>query len=302
MKKRPGSWVFAWKQLRAIKRLKERGVAIVWTAHNRIPHESEFPMLDHLLSSKVASIADRIIVHSNAAREEITEACGIKDQRKIELIYHGNYRGVYGDLPEKGDSRVKLGLGNEEFVFLFLGAVRPHKGVSDLIDAYRLANLDCRLIIAGNIQDKEFESELRDLEKELPGLVLMSGFIPDEDLGGYFAASDVVVLPYQRSLTSGALVLAMSFERACIVPDFDTFTEFIDERGGFSYPAGSTFELAEAMRKAMEARGRMEEFGRCNGKIASRWDWKEVARRTSAVYDEAFGMKAEGYCVDSTRL
>lgn len=296
LKYRPGSWLSAWRQIRALKRLRQQGVSIVWTAHNRIPHESIVPFFDQKIAGIVAANADRIIVHSEAAGREIMNACGIGDGRKIKLIHHGNYRGVYGELQEREDSRSRLGLKQEEFVFLFLGAVRPHKGVSELIDAYRTVETDARLVVAGNIKDRKFEENLRREEERMPGLKLMSGFIPDEELGRYFAAADVVVLPYQRSLTSGALILAMSFGRACIVPDFDTFTEFIDESGGFSYPAGDTVKLAQTMRAAVNAGNEVDCMGQRNFELSGQWNWSEVGKLTREVYDQAMKV-ASSRCI-----
>jgi glycosyltransferase involved in cell wall biosynthesis len=244
------------------------------------------------MSSKVAGLADRIIVHSEAAKREIAHECGVTTDGTIKVVHHGNYHSVYGEVLEKFSARGQLGLGESEFVFLFLGAIRPHKGVSDLIAAFRSSGLDATLLIAGNISDKEFEARLREEERQVPGIRLMSGFIPDDKIGVFLSSADLVVLPYQRSLTSGALILAMTFARACIVPDFDTFTEFIDERGGYQYTSGNVQELAVVMSRALADRDRLEEMGQRNGRLVDQWDWTGVARLTAGVYEEAMMTKS----------
>jgi len=48
-------------------------------------------------------------------------------------------------------------------------------------------------------------------------------------------ACDVVVFPYQEILTSGAVILAMSFGRACVAPRLGCIQDVLDDKGAFIY-------------------------------------------------------------------
>ncbi|WP_242482112.1 glycosyltransferase, partial [Trichormus variabilis] len=61
-----------------------------------------------------------------------------------------------------------------------------------------------------------------------PNIKFIPGFVPSEKLQIYLNACDVVVFPYRDILTSGAVMLAMSFGRACIAPRKGCIAEVLD--------------------------------------------------------------------------
>lgn len=64
-------------------------------------------------------------------------------------------------------------------------------------------------------------------------------------------AADYVVLPYRRILTSGALALALGFERPVIVPDLAPLLEVVRaDREALVFRAGDQVDLARTMLKA----------------------------------------------------
>ena len=59
-------------------------------------------------------------------------------------------------MPNREHARSELNLRDDEDVVLFMGAINPYKGITDLIEAVSIARRDrprLRLIIAGNPQD-----------------------------------------------------------------------------------------------------------------------------------------------------
>jgi glycosyltransferase involved in cell wall biosynthesis len=61
----------------------------------------------------------------------------------------------------------------------------------------------------------------------------LPGYVADDDVQVHLNACDVYVLPYQRVLTSGAAVLAMSFGKPCIAPRTGCVTDILKEEGAF---------------------------------------------------------------------
>jgi beta-1,4-mannosyltransferase len=47
--------------------LRARGVRVVWTVHNLLPHDARDPRFDLAVARLVARLADRVIVHSRHA-------------------------------------------------------------------------------------------------------------------------------------------------------------------------------------------------------------------------------------------
>ena len=63
------------------------------------------------------------------------------------------------------------------------------------------------------------------------------GFVPDDELQVYLRAADVVATPFLEILTSGSVLLAMSFERAVIAPRRGCVAETVGDDGGILYDA-----------------------------------------------------------------
>lgn len=64
-------------------------------------------------------------------------------------------------------------------------------------------------------------------------------------------AADFVVAPYHRTLTSGAVALALGFGRPVIVPDLEPLLEIVQpHREALVYRAGAEADLIRVMRDA----------------------------------------------------
>ena len=71
-------------------------------------------------------------------------------KRGVVVVPHGNYIERYPNHISRQEALQQLDLPGGEFVYLFLGLLRPYKGVEDLIDAFnKLAPPTGRLLIVG---------------------------------------------------------------------------------------------------------------------------------------------------------
>jgi glycosyltransferase involved in cell wall biosynthesis len=277
-------WLFA----RRLARLRQRGVPVVWTAHNVVPHESTLGALDLWMSRTVALHAHRIICHSAGARADLISHLQIADDAKVRVIPHGHYIESYPNGLSRTACRTTLCLPADVTVFLLLGAIRPYKGVLELIDAFRrMTEPDVRLLIAGKPHDTTIDTDVRARTAQDARVSYYPGRVSDEDLQVYLNAADTVVLPYQKSLSSGALVLAMSFGRACIAPRLPGLADCLGDRGGILYAADGRDALFEALSTAVAQRQRLPEMGAANLEQARSWDWTSIAAATAECYGEA---------------
>ena len=197
--------------------LKLLGRRIVWTVHNLKAHDDRNPRLDRFCTTFVAKRADAIIVHCEAASRALVDEFGLKQTGKVSVIPHGHYCGVYENKTGRSEARRVLGVDESRLMLLFLGQVRPYKGVLDLIDAFvALNHNEVELVIAGKTRDDRSSEVIRRRCAVHPRIMYQPGFVADDDIQTYMNACDAVVLPYRDILTSGAVILAMSFGRACI--------------------------------------------------------------------------------------
>ncbi len=243
-----------------------RGIRIVWTVHDLEHHDRVHPLLDRVLTRLTMRIAHARITH-----------CAVAGVPDAVVIPHGNYIGCYENRVTRAEARRALGIEEQEFVFLFLGWVRPYKGVQELIDAFQ--QLDAgRLIIAGEARPAAFGELLERRASGNPRISIHAERIPDDRLQHYFNACDVVVLPYRHVLTSGAAMLAMSFARPCIAPRIGCMEEMLD--GALLYEPGG---LLAALKRAMEAPD-LARMGERNYARAAGWGWEDVAGSLVGVY------------------
>jgi len=259
--------------------LKVYGIKIVWTVHNIVDHERKFVSIQLIFSKLLARLCNGLIVHCPSAKREVVKVFRVNDSL-IVVIPHGRY--TYTNTISKIQARQRLKIG-PDIVFLYFGTIRPYKGIPKLIDAFKKLNHKrAKLLIAGNPFDEGFAKELQNRCRENENIRTIFEFIPDDELQVYMNAADVVVLPYIDILTSGAVILAMSFGKPVIAPTIGCMPDILDTKGSLLYNPAEKDALVKAMRKAMDAD--LENMGKHNFKLAEMLQWDEVAKRTYEVY------------------
>lgn len=265
--------------------LRIMGVKIVWTAHNLKIHENLYPLLDEICAFVIVRLAHAVIAHCEAAKCEIATTLRLKNKDKIFVVPHGNYIGCYENTLDQGEARKALNIPNSNLVFLFLGLIRPYKGVFELLEAFKqLHRNEVQLVIAGKVWNDELSEQVRQKTESHDNIKFMPGFVPDAQIQVYMNACDVVVFPYRDVLTSGAVILAMSFGRTCIAPRMGCIGEILDNSGAFLYDPNLEEGLFQAMNRAVENSADLLRMGEYNKQLADQWSWNHVAQKTLNVY------------------
>jgi beta-1,4-mannosyltransferase len=264
--------------------LKLAGVKIIWTAHNLKSHDSLYPLLDGICTSIVAKLAQAIIVHGETAKYEIATKLKVRNKDKIFVVPHGNYSGYYENSIDRVAARKLLNIPSTNLVFLFIGLIRPYKGVLEMIEAFKHLHYDkLQLAIAGKVSSDELHSQISQ-KSENSNIMFIPGFVPDNQLQVYMNACDIVVFPYQEVLTSGAAILAMSFGKACIAPRMGCFQDVLDDSGAFLYDPDIKTGLFQAMTCAIQNRNNLLNMGMYNQQLVTQWSWDRIAQKTLDVY------------------
>jgi glycosyltransferase involved in cell wall biosynthesis len=139
---------------------------------------------------------------------------------------------------------------------MFFGLIRPYKGLDLFIRAcakLRNTGIDFQgLIIGEAYEDSQPYHDLIS-EHNLDNVIeFREEFVPDEDVPGYFAAADALVLPYRSATQSGIVGIAMHLERPVIATRVGGLDEYIlDGETGFLVPPEDPDALAVAMEKIL---------------------------------------------------
>ena len=273
--------IYAWQ----LWSLRRQGVRIAWTVHNIQNHENQLVRLERWCSKLTARLAHTVITHGELARREVIREFRVADESKVVVVPQGNYIDSYPNSIKREQARRTLQLNDDETVFLFLGMIRPYKGVLELIEAFkRLETPRARLLIAGESWDEELVSEIQRRTQGQKQISFRRGFVPDEEIQLFMNACDVTVYPFRAVLTSATVMLSLSFGRACIAPRLGCISEILDERGGFTYDPADENGLLTALREAVRRRDELPRMGDHNRRQAEEWNWERVATMTAQIY------------------
>jgi glycosyltransferase involved in cell wall biosynthesis len=258
------------------------GYNIVWTVHNLFPHERPDPYLvDYLARLALAQLATNVIVHCQHGHDTLCKT--FRRHRNVHVIKHAAYVGFYPDTISRQQARLLLGLSLDQRVFLFVGNLRVYKGLDSLIEAFRqIPNTKATLIIAGKPWTALVETHLLNMAQGDNRIVVHPTYVPDSELQNYFKAADVAVLPYNRILSSGSVLLAMSFGCPVIVPALGCIPEIVPSDAGILYDTSDHDGLLGALQVSMAAD--TEAMGHRAYEHAMRLTFAEMAERTLMVY------------------
>jgi beta-1,4-mannosyltransferase len=271
-----------WLRLRRLRRL---GVRVVWTIHDIFHHEARFPRVELAFCRMFHRSADAVIVHSAAAGRAVERQWSVRRTDGVFVIPHGNYLNSYPNRIDRIQAREKLGVPAGKLVYLFLGLIRPYKGVTRLVREFKTLPEDrVHLLIAGKPINDTLSAEIAGEIGGRSNIGYLPGFVADDEVQDFMNAADVVVFPYTRALTSGALILAMSFGRACIAPKMGALEDTLDEGGGFLFEPEERDSLRTSLHDALANDASLPAMGAHNLARAKQWGWDEVARLTAEVY------------------
>lgn len=258
---------------------RARGVACVWTVHNLQGHDRTHPRLEEWLWRFLVPRLDGVVLLSQATEAPLWRRHPASRRLPSRVVPHGHFRGVYPNTIGRDAARARYGFGPRDRVAAFVGRIRPYKNVDQLIAAVRgLDDPALRLVVAGHADDPALGGRLRALAGDDPRIRLDLGFLPDDAMQVPLNAADLVVLPYQDILNSGAAILALSFGRPVLVPGLGAMGEL---RAMAGHPWVQCFDgplTAGALERALAA------VPAQGDPDLTPLDWSESGRRLADFY------------------
>ncbi len=218
----------------------------IFLCHNVEPHEST--PLDRWLAAYALGAADGFLVHAEAEAARLsTRAQG----RPIRVHPHPSYEFFSERRPSREEARAAIGAQGR--VILFFGYVRGYKGLADLLEALRIARPDAwdRLYVVGEFYEPRarYETALRD--PALAGkTTVVDRYVANEEVAAYFAAADVVALPYRSATGSGIAQIAFGAGVPVIATRAGGLEDVVEDRvSGLLVPPSDPPALARAIER-----------------------------------------------------
>ncbi len=210
---------------------------------------------------------------------------------------------------DREESRRRLGVGSDEFLFLAVGRNHPQKDYPTLLDAVaRLATSrsagvppapPCKLVIAGRdapalqpeVDTRGLGGSVRLVEVGLPSYETAgaSAFdLPPREMIDLYRSADAFVMSSLLEGFSSAILEAMAAALPVIVTDAPGCADFVAaEDTGWIVPTGDPEALAKNMRALAADAGARQDLAARSLKRATAFDWPAVVDRYLELYREA---------------
>lgn len=246
---------------------------ILFVCHNVFPHE-RFP-LDRLLTKWTLGCGRYFITQSKMDARDLLSV-------KHDAVYRVTPHPTYGMFCKQGMSmqkaREQLQIDQGQRVLLFFGFVRKYKGLQYLLEAMKLLkerDFKVQLWVVGDFgEDKdEYVEQIRTFEIG-DQVQMVQGYVPDDEVEKYFAASDLVVLPYLSATQSGIVQIAFGFEKPVLVTEVGGLPDVVTNgKTGYVVEPRSAEMIAEAIMDYY-INNRREAFVSQIEKEKDRFSWK----------------------------
>lgn len=254
-----------------------KNIKILFVCHNVFPHE-RFPM-DRILAKAVLRQGDRYIVQSRMDAEDLQTI--IKDPIFRQTV-HPTYNAFRLENMSAEEARSRLGIRMDEKILLFFGFVREYKGLKYLIQAMPQI-VRCIpgaiLLIVGDFSGEESKKQYVEMiaRKQVQDCIrIYDGYIPDREVEKFFAASDLVMLPYISATQSGIAQIAYGFEKPVVATNVGGLPDVVaDGRTGYIVEPENADALADAAVDFFE-KDRAVEFAGNVKKEAYRFSWERM--------------------------
>jgi len=227
-------------------------IKILFICHHVTPPDGG--PFDFFLARRVLASGDHFIVLSE---EDYKRLRRVLPKADIRLAAHPTYDIFHRNSSiDKVEARERLGISEDERLILFFGFVRRYKGLPYLLKAMPrvLQRIKVHLLIVGEFWESEraYQRAIERLGLK-ESVTILNRYVPNEEVSLYFAAADVVVLPYLEATQSGVVQLAYGFERPVITTTVGGLTETVSHgRTGLIVPPRDSDALAEAIIRFFE--------------------------------------------------
>jgi len=216
---RPDTVVLQWwtgavlhTYLRLARHAVRRGARVIMEWHEgQDVGEAALPAARRYVGALLPRLLSRVdahVVHSAFDLDAISAVHALREV-PVAVIPHGPFDHL------ARSATIAVPSHDQPFRLLYLGVVRPFKGVEDLVEAFssldREQAVRFRLSIVGETWEGWSAPGAAIARSPHADLIeRVDRYVTDAELGEYFAQADAVVLPYHRSSASGPLQIAMS--------------------------------------------------------------------------------------------
>ncbi|HEY7370235.1 MAG TPA: glycosyltransferase family 4 protein [Thermoanaerobaculia bacterium] len=272
-------WTSFWGlPLRALLRHFRRaaaGTPRVLLCHNVVDHEGG--ALRAFLATGAFSAADAFFVHTRENAQWLTRRFPGRPVGSAPLPVLP-FAAAPGD---RAAARRLLGLDPDGPLVLFLGLVRPYKGVDVLLEAAPriVAETGASVAVVGEVFPEAAElARRREASPVREKILWRDAYVPESDMASWLAACDLLVLPYRRISASAIAARGIAAARPLVASRVGGLAEIVEPGvTGELFEPGDSAGLAAAVSRAL-ARGQSA-YAPGLARAAQEMSWPRYAER-----------------------
>lgn len=217
-------WVTIWGPAfsSVLRRLSKAEIPTCFLIHNTIPHEAK--PWDRFITRRVFAAVDSFLVMTEKEKTRLLTL--FPDAPHIQVAPHPVLQLFKPPEDPSNVVRSRLGLPTDVPILLFFGFVRPYKGLRILIHALKILvdqGAPAYLLVVGEFWEdiEAYRNLISDLDLT-ERVHIVDSYIPDQEVGDYFIASNLLVAPYVSGTQSAALKSALGVGLPVVVTDVVT--------------------------------------------------------------------------------
>ena len=220
-------------KLACIFLFKAFGGHLVWTVHNKTPHDDRFRRLNYKIQSWMASRADIVHVHCESAVDEISHFLD-QPASKFRVVDHPTFPSTMierNEAIELLNNERDLTLKPSDTIFLMFGNISFYKQIEKVCRMFTELEPHKKLLIVGPVKKGQMSTfnAIKNFGKQNDNIIVIPHFIPERMVPFYMNAADCVVFNYRQILTSGGVELARSYDRPILAPAMGCLNELDEE-------------------------------------------------------------------------
>ena len=264
----------------------------VWVCHGLdwyvMPWASRFvDRLSHrFLVPRYASRADAIIAVSEITRQQVMQFLQVTADR-VCTVYSGVDDVFRRPVDEKSRQQLRAKYSLPERFLLYAGAIYPPKNFTRLVQAYARVGppRGIPLVVAGG--ENRFLSERELKEPEALGIgdwVRWPGWVEQDDLAGFYAMADALLLP--SLFESCGLPVLEAMASGCPVVTADCYgTKELAEGAAVLVDPESVDSIAAGMVRVLDDRNLRADLVAAGQQRSQAFTWRRSATETLQVLE-----------------
>lgn len=271
-----------------IRRLKRKGIRVVLTVHEVLPHK---PFLDTKIDMKLLrrmyECADLLLVHNDSLKKKLLDLFSINPEN-IHIVPHGVFKLLQSPI-DIMTLKKKYHVPIDKKVLLFFGTIRGNKGLDILLHAMQELTKDFFLLISGDTAGKsetptKYYEEIIKTNNISDSVYWVKKYMSNEEASEVFKIADAIILPYKKSYyaQSGVLNLAIGYEKPSVVTDVGGIGETVKNYNiGTVVEPENTDAIRNGIIKLFE--NHSNEYGFMRYKEENSWD--RVVKKYIKIYE-----------------